>query len=531
MYIFKNAIRNIIRSKGRSILIGIIVTIIALSMCIGLSIRQAASNAKEEALADLNITATISPDREAAMEKGMGEAPDSSESSGGFDKSAMMEAMNESLSLEELQKYAEADSVKSFYYTMSASVNAAGDLEAYSTTEDTESDTSADSSTADSDQNSMGGGRGMRMTSSDFSIVGYSSDESMTDFVNGTCTITNGAVFEAGTSDSVCIISDELATYNSLAVGDVIQVSNPNNEEETYSLEIVGIYTNSQSSATAMSGGMGKGGFVDPANYIYTSYNTLSTIVDDSATANTDGDVSAISGTTNGTYVLGDMDAYEAFQSEVADLGLEDGYAVSSSDLTSYEQSAQPLENLAKFAGYFLIVILIIGAIILVVLNIFSTRERKYEIGVLAAIGMKKSKVAKQFVMEIMVIALAGVIVGGAIGAAVSVPVTNSLLASQIEASQENSNDRNAAFGRSFNEGGQTSDDTSSEAPSDVPSDSGDKVTAPGANYITSVSSAVNVTVLLELLVACIFLAMIAGTVSVVAIMRYEPLQILANRD
>lgn len=42
MYIFKNAIRCIGGGKGRNILIGII----AVSDCIGLSIRQAAESAK-----------------------------------------------------------------------------------------------------------------------------------------------------------------------------------------------------------------------------------------------------------------------------------------------------------------------------------------------------------------------------------------------------------------------------------------------------------------------------------------------------
>ena len=49
--------------------------------------------------------------------------------------------------------------------------------------------------------------------------------------------------------------------------------------------------------------------------------------------------------------------------------------------------------------------------------------------------------------------------------------------------------------------------------------------------FITEVSSSVNLVVLLELLCACIVLALAGGMVSVVAIMRYEPLQILANRD
>ena len=44
MYIIKNALKCIGRSKGRTILIGAIVLVIALSSCVGLSIRQAAED-------------------------------------------------------------------------------------------------------------------------------------------------------------------------------------------------------------------------------------------------------------------------------------------------------------------------------------------------------------------------------------------------------------------------------------------------------------------------------------------------------
>lgn len=67
MYIVKNALRSIARSKGRNILIGIIVLVIALSSCIGLSIREAANKAKESAMEDLSVTAQISIDRSSMM--------------------------------------------------------------------------------------------------------------------------------------------------------------------------------------------------------------------------------------------------------------------------------------------------------------------------------------------------------------------------------------------------------------------------------------------------------------------------------
>lgn len=67
MYIVKNALRCIGRSKGRNILIGIIALVIAVSACLGLSIRQAAESAKKSTLEGLSVTASISYDRSSMM--------------------------------------------------------------------------------------------------------------------------------------------------------------------------------------------------------------------------------------------------------------------------------------------------------------------------------------------------------------------------------------------------------------------------------------------------------------------------------
>lgn len=67
MYIIKNALRCIGRAKGRNILIAVIVLVIAISACLGLSIRQAAENAREEALSGLSVSANIFFDMRQAM--------------------------------------------------------------------------------------------------------------------------------------------------------------------------------------------------------------------------------------------------------------------------------------------------------------------------------------------------------------------------------------------------------------------------------------------------------------------------------
>ena len=158
-------------------------------------------------------------------------------------------------------------------------------------------------------------------------------------------------LFEEGTEDNACIISDELASYNSIAVGDTITLENPSDSAET-----------------------------------------LKAAVDD---------MDSVFSQTNGTYVFADQEKYEQFQDDVKEMGLDDSYTVTSQDVNSYEQSLIPLENLSNFALYFFIVVLIIGAIVLMVINIFNIRERKYEIGVLTAIGMKKRNVCVQLFMRL----------------------------------------------------------------------------------------------------------------------------------
>lgn len=545
MFVLRNACRSIWRSKGRSILMGIIVLLIAASSCLALSIRQAAETAREETLEGLSVTAQISVDRQQLMDQASppeeGEAPD---------RDAMQEALQgaQELSLEEMEKYAEADSVKDFTYSITASLDSADEdtLAAVDTSFSSQSSDQEDSGSQENvpDDVPQGGGQwpggegqgapGMG-TQGDFTLVGYSSQSAMTDFTEGASSVTEGTIFDEDTQEPECIISSELATLNSLSVGDTILLANPNDTEETVEFTITGIYTNEESSA--LQGGQ-MGGFSaagDPANTIYTSYNALKAIADTSeanATTSTDEETgmetsTAIRTQVSGTYYFASVEDYEAFEQEARDLGLDDSYTISSSDLQSYENSLVPLENLSTFALYFLIIVLVVGAVILVVLNIFNIRERKYEIGVLTAIGMKKGKVALQFMMELLLITLTATIIGTAAGAVTSVPTTNALLSAQTTAQQTQQQAQDAAFGRG---GDQQPPEDGGEMSEGGPGGFGGFMEM-GANYITEISSATNFTVILQLLGICLLLTLVSSCAAMVFILRYNPLKILTNRD
>ncbi len=550
MYIFKNALKSIWRSRGRNILIAIIALVIAISACIALSIKESAAKAREDTLNLMNITAQISLDRSAMMQGNSGDTDQPPE----FDRDSMKELLQQStsLTLDEYKIYADADSVKDSYYQLSATMNATGELEPIDTM-GTFNNSNSDENDAPSNPfgGEMGGGKGgrgfggMMGTQGDFTVVGYSSDLAMTDFTSGKLSISEGVVVDQITKENVCIISDELATYNNLEVGNELTLSNPNNQEETYTFKIIGIYAGDTPASENFMGGFSTA--TDSANKIMTSYAALKSICDSSAenaeevTDENSGltTTTAISNTLNFTYVLSTADDFESFKQQATSLGLSEKYTISSNDITEYENSLVPLENLSQTATYFLIVVFIIGAIILIVINIFNIRERKYEIGVLTAIGMKKHKVATQFIIEMFVITLAAIIIGAAIGAAGSVPITNALLSNQISNNQQTASDMQQGFGRDTEIGGGMMQrpgmpNNENAAQNQPPNNFGgfmNNIKDNAANYISEVSYSTNLTVIIQLIGVGIALTLISSLAAVLFIMRYEPLKILSNRD
>ncbi|MDR1017672.1 MAG: ABC transporter permease [Lachnospiraceae bacterium] len=548
-----NAFKSISRSKGRNILIGIIVITIAIASAVSLSIKQAANKAKTEGLNNQEITGTIGLDREKLMSEANSSSSSSSSSSSDTpDRSGMRELMEKypDLTLTQLKKYADSDYVKSFLYTGTTSLDATGDIEAYSTSSSSDDSSNSSSSSKSTDSNAptmpgmdnnAGGGRaGNMMSMGDFSVVGYSSEKAMTDFVSGTSKISDGEVFDTTSDEYNCVISSELATFNSLKVGSYITLANPSKTTETYKFKIVGIYTTESTDTSSNEPQMNFGTANDAANKILISYPALEKINSYStskATTSTDDSgnetTTALRVQTNGTYVFANKTNYDKFAKELTSKGLSKYYSLSSSDVTNYENSLVPLNNLSKFANTMLWIVLAVGGVILVVLNIFNIRERKYEVGVLTAIGVKKWKVAMQFVCELLAVTLVSIIIGAGIGAAVSVPVSNKLLASQVEQTQTTTSNTEQNFGRGGDNGNAPSGAPS--APGGQGGQTGIGQFTGGANnateYISNIKATMNIGILGKLIAIGIALTIISSLAGVIFVLRYEPLKILSERS
>lgn len=481
MYILKNAITSITRNKGRNILIGIIIMIISASVAVTLAINNTASSLIKSYKEKYQVEATISINRENMMKDFN---PEDKESS----KSNMKEmfSLANNISVSDIEKYADSKYVKSYYYTQTVGVNA--NIEKAEMTSNSNNDM-MDKRKDNNDDNKEG------ETTTDFNLKGYSSYDAMSEFVSGNYKVTDGEVFEDFDSNN-CLINSELATLNNLKVGDTITVTDT--ASNIYDLVISGIYEEKEDTDSGMKM------FANSANTIITSSNFISKM------SETNQDLSV---TTSPTFILTSSAVVDKFSSELTSKGLNENLTVQT-NLDQVENATSTISNVKTFAVAFLIITLIIGAVVLLIINMINIRERKYEIGVLRTIGMKKSKVCLQFVLELLIVAFASLLLGAFTGAMVSVPVSNSLLKNEITASQESSNNIQENFGH----GGNKQNDRKFNGVANV-------------EVFDSIDATVDMKVLLELLGIGLSLTLISSLSAILSIEKFSPLTILKERS
>jgi putative ABC transport system permease protein len=189
-----------------------------------------------------------------------------------------------------------------------------------------------------------------------------------------------------------------------------------------------------------------------------------------------------------------------SFEEELRKKGLPDDYAVRT-DESAFESVAGPVESLQNLALTFLIIVLVLGAVIMVLLSVIAVSERKYEIGVLRAMGMKKKKVAFGLWAEIIVITCICFILGMGAGTMLSQPVSDSIMAGQAQSA-----------------------DTGSTSLADRLNGT-EEVEQP-----QTIDISVSGVTVFQILGVSLLLASIAGVISVSRITKSEPIKILMER-
>ena len=491
MFIFKNAWISIIRNKGRNVLIGAIILVIACACTVTLAINNTASDLIDSYSSAYDKELTLSFDRQSMMkdfdirgEQGREQAKEKFENIASY-------------TIDDVKSFAEVEHIESYYYTYSFSLNG------------------NNIDKAEIETNSKFGGFGGRPggkgqfggSSMDFSLIGYSSVDSMSEFINGTYTMTEIAedAWEVAFNGNNVFINKELASYNELSLNDKIKLEDE--KGKTYEFKIIGIFEDNENSEDSM-----MSMFSNSANTIITNAEALVSI--DSKNDN-------ITGTVNPTFIIDDYSNAETIQTELYKKGLDETYIVETNEEIALA-GVSSVKNVKSFATTFLIITLLIGGVVLFILNMINIRERKYEIGVFRTIGISKLKLTMQFVSELLLVAFVALILGAGIGATMSKSVSNSLLSSEIESSTTSRNEMKNNFG----------------GPGGMPGEPGGKMPnfnkmsgVPTVQAYDSIDAVVNITVILQLLAIGLSLVIVSSLASMVSIQKFSPLTILKERS
>lgn len=397
MYIIQNALKNIARNKGRNLLVGIISFFLILATTIALIINSTTGEIIEDYKTRFGSKVSFNVD----FDKLMAENANNQNGTMSFPTAP-------EITSEQYIQFADSEYLKTYQMDTLARIGIP-DLEPVGGRKGGATFFGED-------------GEQQAALSYDAKLLAYSDTENLPDFSDGLRKVIEGAMFSKANE---CIISTDFAQTNHLAVGDTFSVTEVMGRKEL-KLTVSGIYADAtQATPNAVEGVISlDGASANRRNEILVNMDTL------------EQNFEAKNLVVSAEYELKSPEYLEAFTKEVRSKGLPDVYNVST-DEAGYNKIVAPVEGLAKISMIFMVVVLIVGGGILLLVTTMAIRERKYEIGVLRAMGMKKAKAAVMLVVEMVAITTICLAAGLGIGSALAQPVADGLIAGQMETVSE----------------------------------------------------------------------------------------------
>jgi len=464
MYVLKNAFKNLARNYKRNIIIACITVAVIVGAVVSITINNAASRIIHETRMDIGSRVDIGIDLFRLNALGLGAAGRVSLTIDAYVDFADSAYLSNTIFNVEMMAYSD-------------SVFAIGDASMGQTA-------SPDPSMAN------------MMT---LKLIGTSHPGELPDF--GTHRhIAQGRMF--GGPNEV-IISHDLAEHNSISVGDVIFIESVHHPVREFELTVVGIYYDSTPEFTewwlAMFGMFAQ----NRRNEILTSFETVI-----AAGFETDAGLSM-----DAIYFLRDPDLLPYFEAEVRGMGLPDIFDVSINQ-AALDRVTGPLNSLRGTSMTFTVIVLALGAVVLALISYMAMRERKYEVGVLRAIGMGKVKIAIGVFTETVAITALCLVVGLGLGYMAAQPVADRLLANEVQAAEAETAGSDDGGGRVLFAGGEMQTDN------------------PAAGYspISEIDIGLGLDAIMQIIAVAFALAVFSSIIAIMLITKHEPMQILSNR-
>ena len=219
-------------------------------------------------------------------------------------------------------------------------------------------------------------------------LNGITASKSNIDFKSEVLKLEKGRHIEENDNNKI-MIHEKFAELNNVNLGDKIKLSQ---EGKTLELEVVGIYSGEK---TNTFNGLSSD-FIE--NTVYTDYKSsqqLSNLI-------------ANNKVTSVEYGVEDPTKLDDVIKAVENLGINN-LMVSKSN-KNYELVTSSVESITKITNMIRIGSVVVGVVILSLILMFWVRERTYEIGILLSLGTSKINLVLQFIVEVLLVTIFGLI-------------------------------------------------------------------------------------------------------------------------
>ena len=217
---------------------------------------------------------------------------------------------------------------------------------------------------------------------------GITASKSNIDFKSEVLKLEKGRHIEENDNNKI-MIHEKFAELNHVNLGDKIKLSQ---EGKTLELEVVGIYSGEK---TNTFNGLSSD-FIE--NTVYTDYKSsqeLSNLIDNNKVTSVE-------------YGVEDPTKLDDVIKTVENLGINN-LMVSKSN-KNYELVTSSVESITKITNMIRIGSVVVGVVILSLILMFWVRERTYEIGILLSLGTSKINLVLQFIVEVLLVTIFGLI-------------------------------------------------------------------------------------------------------------------------
>ena len=220
-------------------------------------------------------------------------------------------------------------------------------------------------------------------------LNGITASKSNIDFKSEVLKLEKGRHIEENDNNKI-MIHEKFAQLNNVNLGDKIKLSQ---EGKILELEVVGIYSGEK---TNTFNGLSSD-FIE--NTVYTDYKSsqeLSNLI-------------ANNKVTSVEYGVEDSTKLDDVIKTVENLGINN-LMVSKSN-KNYELVTASVESITKITNMIRIGSVVVGVVILSLILMFWVRERTYEIGILLSLGTSKVNLVLQFIVEVLLVTIFGLMI------------------------------------------------------------------------------------------------------------------------